>query len=77
MKQNITISLEKDLILKAKVLSARKQTSVSKMLGDQLKGMVDQEEQYQYAKRKALADLGRGFHMGGSIAATRDELHER
>ena len=77
MKQNLTLSLEKELILKAKVLSARRRTSVSKLLADELRRIVDQEEQYQLAKKKALADLKKGFRMGGKITATRDELHDR
>jgi hypothetical protein len=77
LKQNLTLSLEKELILKAKVLSARRRTSVSKLLADELRRIVDQEEQYQLAKKKALADLKKGFRMGGKITATRDELHDR
>jgi hypothetical protein len=77
LKQNLTLSLEKELILKAKVLSARRRTSVSKLLADELRRIVDQEEQYQLAKKKALADLREGFRMGGKITATRDELHDR
>ena len=37
MKQNITLSLEKDLIKRAKILSTKRQTSISQMLGQELK----------------------------------------
>jgi hypothetical protein len=36
MKQNITLSLDKELIKKARVLAAQKQVSISRMLGQKL-----------------------------------------
>jgi len=77
MKQNITLSLEKDLIKKAKMLSAKRQTSISQMLSQELKKIVKDTEDYERAKRSALAHLRMGFHMGGKIIASREELHER
>jgi Post-segregation antitoxin CcdA len=76
-KQNITLSLDKDLIRQARQLSARKSTSVSKLLGEELERLVRDHEQYARAKRRALATMKKGFHMGGRIRATRDELHDR
>ena len=77
MKQNITLSLDKNLIQKAKVLSAKRRTSVSTMLSQELKRIVESVEQYEVAKRKAISDLRTGYHLGGIIAASREELHER
>ena len=76
-KQNITLSLDKDLIRQARQLSARKSTSVSKLLSEELERLVRDHEQYERAKRRALATMKKGFHMGGRITATRDELHDR
>ena len=76
-KQNITLSLEKDLIRQARQLSARKSTAVSKLLSEELERLVRNHEQYERAKRRALAALKKGFHMGGTIAVTRDQLHDR
>lgn len=77
MKQNITLSLNKDLIRKSKIIAAQRETSVSKMLSDELEGLVQRTEQYEIAKRKALANLKRGFHFGGTVTASRESLHER
>ncbi|OPX81633.1 MAG: hypothetical protein A4E43_00626 [Methanosaeta sp. PtaB.Bin005] len=77
VKQNLTISLDRELIMKARVISARRRTSVSRMLGDELKRIIERDEQYQSAKQKALANLRKGFHMGGRITTSRDDLHER
>jgi len=76
-KQNITLSLEKDLIRQVRQLSARKSTSVSKLLSEELERLVRNHEQYERAKRRALAALKKGFQMGGTIAVTRDQLHDR
>ena len=77
MKQNITLSLDKDLIKKSKIIAAQRETSVSKMLSDELEGLVQRAERYEFAKRKALAGIKKGFHFGGKITASRDSLHER
>ena len=77
MKQNITLSLDKTLIRKSKIIAAQRETSVSKMLSDELERLIQCAEQYELAKRKALANLKKGFHFGGKITASREALHER
>lgn len=77
MKQNLTISLERELVAKARVISARRRTSISRMLSDELRRIIERDEQYHSAKQKALADLRKGFAMGGRITTTRNGLHER
>jgi post-segregation antitoxin (ccd killing protein) len=76
-KQNITLSLDKDLIRQARQISVRKSMSVSKLLSEELERLVRDHEQYEQAKRSALAALKKGVHMGGTIAATRNQIHER
>ncbi|MGB5299305.1 MAG: DUF6364 family protein [Thiogranum sp.] len=76
MKQNITLSLEKDIIHKARVIAAKRATSVSQMLSDELRRIVDANVQYEQACQQALADLDKGLRLGGT-AATREALHER
>lgn len=75
MKQNITLSLEKELIQKARVLAAQRSTSVSKLLADELKRMVDDAERYESARQNALADLEKGFCFGGQGMSPRPEMH--
>ena len=77
MKQNITLSVDKELIKKGKVIAAQKDTSVSKMLSEQLKQLVEDNEQYETAKRSALQTLEKGYHLGGKIAWKREELYDR
>jgi hypothetical protein len=63
MKQNITLSVDKDLIKKGKIIAAQKDTSVSKMLSEQL--------------RRALQALKKGYHLGGKITWKRQDLYDR
>ena len=77
MKQNITLCIKKDLIRTGKIIAAKKETSLSKMLSDELKRLIQQEENYEACKRRALANLKKGFSLGGKITSSREELHER
>lgn len=77
MKQNITLSIEKELIQKAKILAVQRHSSISQMLSDELKKMVSDAERYKMAKKRALNIMKKGFHLGGGIAASREELHDR
>ena len=77
MKQNITLSIEKDLLKKAKFLAVQRNSSISQMLSRELEKMVSDADKYEIAKKKALITLKSGFRMGGKITAARDELHAR
>jgi hypothetical protein len=77
MKQNITLSIEKELLKKAKLMAANRETSVTKLLTEQLVKMASENDQYDLGNKKALAILKKGFHLGGSIIAKREKLHER
>ena len=59
------------------MLANRRGVSVGVLLAEQIEKLVGEDEAYEQAKRQALALLDQGFHLGGVIRATRDELHER
>ena len=59
MKQNITLSIEKELLKKAKLMAAKKETSVNNLLTEQLAKMVSEDDQYDLAKKRALTILKR------------------
>jgi predicted transcriptional regulator len=77
MKQNITISLEKEVIRKSKILAARKETSISRLLADSLERAVENEDFYEAAKRNGLHALKQAFHLGGERRWKREDLYER
>jgi len=76
MKQNITVSLDREVLRKGKVLAAIQGTSLSRMVSDKLTEAIREKEAYAMAKRKALAHLKKGFHFGGRIPS-REKLHDR
>ena len=75
--QNITIRLDQRTLRRAKVLAAKRNTSISRLLAQQIETLVGEDDAYERARRRALALLDRGFHLGGRIEASRDEWHER
>jgi len=77
MKQNITLSLDKDLIQRANVISAKRRSSISNMLSQELQRIVESAESYEVSRKKAISNLRTGYHLGGIITASREELHER
>ena len=77
MKQNVTISLDRQTIRKAKIVAARRDTSISGLLARQLEILVGEEEAYERAERQAVELLDEGFHLGGGAPVGREELHER
>jgi hypothetical protein len=72
MKQNITVSIEKSLLRKARAIAAQRGASVSAMLAQELLRIVDRESAYDQAKRRALARLSAPFHLGGHKRIQRD-----
>ena len=76
-KQNVTISLNRDVLKKAKVLAARKETSISGLLAAQIENLVGREDAYLRAERQAQALMDDAFHMGGDPRVKRDDLHDR
>lgn len=75
--QNITIRLDRRTVRRAKVLAAKQNTSISRLIARQIETLVGEDDAYEQAKRRALALLDRGLHLGGRIEASRDEWHER
>lgn len=76
-RRHITIQLDNETFYKAKVLAAKRETSVSRLLAAELQRLVGNDESYEVARRSALQFLERGFNLGGTFRASREELHER
>ena len=76
-KQNVTISLDRKTIQNAKIVAARRATSISGLLARQIEILVGEEEAYEKARLQAMTLLDRGFPLNSKIRIGRDELHER
>ena len=77
MKQNITLSLDKGLLRRIKHIAVERGASVSGLLAAHLEQIVEQDAEYERARKKAVALVKRGLKLSGKIRATRDEWHER
>jgi hypothetical protein len=77
--QNVTLSIPKDILRKAKILAINKNTSLSGLLTQTLADLVAHQESYEQARQRNLILLKNGFNLGtqGQIAWKREELHER
>jgi metal-responsive CopG/Arc/MetJ family transcriptional regulator len=78
-RQNVTLSLPKALLRKAKTLAVKKDKSLSDLLRETLEEKVKEETGYQRARNRQIALMEKGFNMGtkGKISISREELHER
>ena len=77
--QNITLSLPEEDLREARVLAARRGTSVSQLLAVVLRETVERETGYDTAKERSVALLHEGMDLGtgGRVTWSRDDLHER
>ncbi|HCC78035.1 MAG: hypothetical protein A2X25_00275 [Chloroflexi bacterium GWB2_49_20] len=75
--QNITLSLPKTVLRKIKLLAAKRQSSVSRLLTRAAEKMLEEETEYDAAHKRQRALLEIGFNLGFRKTASRDDLHDR
>ena len=78
-RQNVTLSLPKDVLRKAKIIAIERNTSLSGLLTQLLMEAVKQEERHEASMRNHLRYLEEASDLGtqGYITWKREELHER
>jgi len=78
-RQNITLSIDKEILQKVKIIAVKQNASVSALLTHLLEEIVAREEGYQTASQNHFQLLQQEFNLGtnGSINWSRDELHDR
>lgn len=75
--KNVTITLEEDVLRWAKIWAASHDTSVSRMLGEELRRKMLHEETYERAQKRFQARKVKPLKPAGSSYPTRDSLYER
>ena len=77
--QNVTLSVPRELLKRAKRLAADRDTSVSALLTEALARLTDEDRRYSAARKRALRALKSASSLGtrGQRRWTRDQLHER
>jgi HSP90 family molecular chaperone len=76
-KQNITLRLSRQTIQKARVLAAKRSTSISGLLTSEIERLAETKDDYERAMDDAFALMEKGFPMGEIPKLDRDALHER
>lgn len=76
-KRNLTLKLDARLIQVAKVEAAKRGSSVSALVAEKLEEIAKQGDQYEEARKRALALMKEGWNLGWKKPKSRDELHER
>ncbi len=77
MKQNITLAIDKQLLRRARAYAAQRGASVSSMLADELRLLIERETGYDRARRHALSLLDNPLPLGGRRPGNRDDLPDR
>ena len=75
-KTNLTLQLDQDIIRRARVIAAKRGTSVSALVAVELAGLGDQDARYEEARGRA-EELMRDSVRRGGRSWRRDELHDR
>ncbi len=73
--RNVTLTLEESVARWARIEAARNDISVSRFLGDILKERMKENDEYDAAKRRALAR--KPFLKSDGRYLSREEVHDR
>lgn len=78
-RQNVTLSLPKELLKKARAMAASKDKSLSELLRESLEQKIKEATGFKKAKDRQRALLRQGTDLGtkGQMKITREELHAR
>ena len=77
MKRNLTLQLDEVTINRARVVAARRSMSISRLVSEEIERAAEKDNYWQIAKKVALAQLGKPFHLGGKALSSRETLHQR
>lgn len=75
-KTNLTVQLDEEIVRRAKVVAARRGSSVSALVARSLEAMVQDDQRYEEAWARARTLMESAIDRG-SPAWTRDDLHRR
>ncbi len=76
--RNLTVTLPAELIRRAKVVAAMRDTSVSALVAGYLQALADQDDDYDQLWRDEQRLMSEGLRMRvGDLSWTRAATHER
>ena len=75
--RNVTVSLDDETARWARIEAARRDTSLSRFVGDLLREQMTEPEAYERAKQSYLSRGPVILRSPGQRYPTRDEVHQR
>ncbi len=76
-KQNVTLSIPKHLLQRAKILAIQRNHSLSGMMTEMLRELVEGEERYTAAMQRSFRRMNEARELNGRYSWSRESLHER
>ncbi len=73
-KTNLTVQLDEAVVRRAKVVAAKRGTSVSALVAHELTELVAEDERYDTARQRAIELMDQATPRGGR-SWTRDDLY--
>lgn len=75
-RRNLTVELDNEVIRKAKVVAAKRGTSVSRLVAMELEELIEDDARYEDARERAQKALANAKPRGGR-SWRREDLHQR
>ena len=75
--KNVTITLEDDVLRWAKIRAAIEDTSVSRMLGEELRRQMLTDQSYELAKKRFQSRAVKPLKPSNVFYPSRESLYER
>ena len=78
-KQNITLSLPREILKKGKMVVAQKGISFNELVRELLQMTAENEEEYRTSAERQIRQIGKKIELGtkGKISWKRDQLYQR
>jgi hypothetical protein len=74
MQKNVTLTLEEDVLMKAKHMAVEQKKSLSRLLSDFIRGLVEKDSELEKDRKIALKYLKKGFYLDKHLS--RKEIYE-
>jgi hypothetical protein len=75
--RNVTITLEEEVARWVRIEAAKRETSVSRLVGEVLRELMRSEDSYEVARRQFFAVEPRPLGVGGEPLPQREDLYDR
>ncbi len=76
-KQNLTLTIEEDVLLAARKAALERRTSVNQLVREFLASVAEESGRRRLARARLKAAMDKGLVEVGEKTWTRDELYER